>query len=109
MRQKNDNVDHMQVAPEPIIQGAPTLCFRCEAPLCLRKQVINLALGCDIQMLCLNCLSFDSHQGASQIMDRVKGYILNRDCFHREWVRYTTRASCPDPHGCLIDQCFAEG
>jgi hypothetical protein len=96
-------------AQVPLIEGMPTLCSRCQAPLCLRKQVINLALGSPAQMLCLSCLAAKMHKSESQLVSEIKKYILSRDCFAKEWKRYKSQDNCPDPYNCVIEQCFLEG
>ncbi len=84
-------------------------CQTCAAPLCLRKQVINLALGNEQQMYCLICLANSNGTEAPQLLTRVRDYILGRQCFSREWLKYPTVSACPDPDGCLPDICFGEG
>jgi hypothetical protein len=91
-----------------LIDGAPTSCHRCGKALCLRKQVINLSLGSETQMLCLSCLAGNVGKDEAAFMGQVKNYILSRDCFHKEWKRYESRNACPDPHNCVIEKCFAE-
>ncbi len=88
------------------VKDAPLLCFACKAPLCLRKQVINLSLGNTDEMLCLVCLSKENEQSPAEILESVTFYILRRECLVREWQRYETVAFCPDRCACFPDICF---
>ena len=90
----------------PLVSGAALTCAGCGARLCLRKQVVNLALGHVDRMWCLSCLSLQSGQSPAEILSGLKAYIQGRDCFRKEWVRYETTDDCPDPHRCLPDICF---
>ncbi len=98
-----------EIKPEcdaPLVAGAPLSCFGCGAELCLRKQVINLALGNVERMWCLLCLSREAGQSPQEILSGLKTYIQGRNCFLKEWVRYETVESCPDQQGCLPLVCF---
>jgi ubiquitin C-terminal hydrolase len=90
-----------------LIAEAPTSCVQCKAPLCLRKQVINLALGNTDDMLCLECLGKDSSQKAIDVLAGIQPYLLSRDCFAKQWQRYADDSFCPDPLGCFPAACFA--
>jgi hypothetical protein len=90
----------------PLVDGAPRACHRCEAPLCLRKQVVNLALGLTEQMMCLECLARDNAQNARELLEGLQDYIQGRDCFAKQWRRYESVEFCPDKKNCLPDQCF---
>ncbi len=92
--------------PLLLIEEAPVACARCGALLCLRKQVINLALGNDQAMHCLNCLGEEMGQAPEAVLKRLKDYVDGRDCFKKQWVKYETRDWCPDPSGCFPGDCF---
>lgn len=98
--------NHLSDPDQPSIEGAPGRCEVCGAPLCLRKQVINLALGNTDEMLCLKCLGEDSDKTAEEVLVSVKEYVYKRDCFRKEWQRYASMDFCPDPKGCFPGQCF---
>jgi hypothetical protein len=72
----------------------------------LRKQVLNLALGNTEQMMCLNCISKENDQPPSEVLSELMGYVKRRDCFAKEWRRYTDVAYCPDQTGCFATVCF---
>jgi hypothetical protein len=91
----------------PRVKDVPTDCCRCGAPLCLRKQVVNLALGNTEQMYCLQCISEESQQSPAEVLDGLKHYIDQRDCFKKEWLRYESVEFCPDRAGCIPDVCFS--
>lgn len=82
------------------------MCSKCGAALCLRKQVVNLALGLTDQMLCLTCLAAENEQTTAEVLDGIKDYILSRECFAKQWKRYTSVEYCPDRAGCIPAQCF---
>jgi hypothetical protein len=97
---------HLSDPEKPCVDGAPTECDACGAPLCLRKQVINLALGNTDEMLCLECLGKDNDQSAQEVLESVKEYVYRRECFRKEWLRYPSVKHCPDRKGCFPDACF---
>lgn len=88
------------------IGGVPTNCHRCGAALCLRKQVVNLALGNTDELSCLVCLGQDSQRPAVDVLENIMGYINSRECFSKEWVKYKDKTYCPDPVNCYPDTCF---
>lgn len=92
----------------PPIEAAPTVCFDCGTVLCLRKQVINLALGNTEKMWCLWCLAGHNRQQPEDVLARMKHYLKGRECFASQWNKYRTINYCPDPNGCLPDTCFAD-
>lgn len=91
-----------------LIPDCPSLCARCAAALCLRKQVINLALGLADEMLCLDCLGADSQTSAESVLNRMIPYIMARECFSKQWNRYGDAGACPDPEGCHRKTCFMQ-
>lgn len=92
--------------PLLLIEDVPAACGVCGASLCLRKQVINLALGNSESMSCLICLGKEIGQSPEELLKRVKGYVHERDCFKKQWVRYESQDWCPDPDGCFPKECF---
>lgn len=88
------------------VQGAPTHCRTCGAVLCIRKQVINLALGNVEEHFCLNCLAKSEHETPENLVSGMVGYIMGRDCFRKEWVRYKGIEDCPEPTTCIPQTCF---
>jgi len=91
----------------PLVEGAPTVCSACGAALCLRKQVINLALGNDEKMFCLGCLAKQTGQSAQSVLREIKPYAQSRECFYKEWLRYVDVQYCPDRLGCFPGECFS--
>lgn len=89
-----------------LVEGAPVQCARCGGTLCLRKQVINLSLGNTDSMNCLICLAQTEGGTAEGIIAGTADYILSRDCFKKQWVRYSSPDFCPDPAGCFPGTCF---
>jgi hypothetical protein len=89
-----------------LIPEAPALCFACGDKLCLRKQVINLSLGNTNEMFCLKCLAVNNSKLPEEILGGVKDYIMSRDCFSSQWVKYKNKDYCPDPYGCIPSVCF---
>jgi len=90
-----------------LIEGLETICSSCRTHLCLRQQVLNLALGAEQDLLCLNCLARENGKSREQILEDLGPYVLSRECFSREWKKYLSRDACPDPLGCLPENCFS--
>jgi hypothetical protein len=100
------------VAAEPnclLIDDLPAVCFNCAAPLCLRQQVLNLALGEVVELLCLSCLAADNNKSAAEMLTSLMPYVASRECFAKEWARYLTVDFCPNSGGCLPEICFGKG
>lgn len=68
--------------------------------------MINLALGFTDQMYCLACLGNQNEKSPADLLDSLKDYISSRECFAKQWVRYSSVNYCPDPAGCIPDECF---
>lgn len=96
-------------AKEILIEGLPVVCARCRAAICLRQQVLNLALGEDETLLCLPCLAQENESSAEDLLVKLSQYIQGRECFHKEWIRFCDRSYCPNPGGCLPAVCFGPG
>ena len=96
----------MAAADIELLDGVPEACIKCGASLCLRKQVINLALGNEEDMRCLKCLAKECSAQPEKILANARGYIQARDCFRKEWKRYRSVDDCPDPKGCIPATCF---
>ena len=88
------------------VADAPLVCATCNAPLCLRKQVINLALGNVEVMHCLTCLGAENEQLPQLLLSDLMSYINQRDCFKKEWQRYLSVDYCPDRDTCFPAVCF---
>jgi hypothetical protein len=88
--------------------GLSSQCCLCKASLCLRKQVINLALGNTDQMKCLICLGQESHKSPQAVLLGIKGYVQGRECFAKVWNRYVHIEDCPNQQECFPDDCFYE-
>jgi hypothetical protein len=88
------------------VEGAPDHCSKCGAALCIRKQVINLSLGKVESMLCLVCLAQSEGCQPEKLISGMVGYIMGRDCFRKEWVRYRGIDDCPAPDTCFPQTCF---
>jgi hypothetical protein len=91
-----------------VSQPLPTQCFECAAALCVRQTTINLSLGNLEQMKCLVCLAAEEDTTPEQILSGAVDYILGRECFRKEWVRYQGVQDCPDPLGCIPAVCFGK-
>jgi len=100
------NFSHLTDPENPSVEGAPTECDECGAALCLRQQVINLALGNVDEMLCLKCLGKDNDQTPQTVLENVKDYVNRRECFRKEWKKYESVDSCPNRKGCYPTICF---
>jgi hypothetical protein len=92
----------------PLVDGAPVACENCSAPLCLRKQVLNLAVGNIEAMHCLRCLGMESEQEPDEMLAGMKLYVLSRDCLRKEWEKYECASYCPQPESCYPSICFAD-
>jgi hypothetical protein len=85
----------------------PNKCTNCHAPLCKRKQVINLALGNTDTMMCLVCLGKENGKSPEAVLLEIKDYVLSRNCFRKPWSKYTCQNDCPNPDTCFPVSCFA--
>ncbi len=92
-----------------LVEGGQLQCATCAARLCLRKQVVNLALGNIDEMYCLECLAKSSIRQPEDVLISMKTYILSRECFKKEWSKYKDVSSCPAPDSCFPDSCFHSG
>lgn len=90
----------------PLLNEVSSVCCKCQAPLCLRQQVLNLALGEDEEVMCLECLAADNNKSRSELLENLATYIANRECFAKPWLRYASVDFCPDPLGCIPAVCF---
>ncbi|MCC7532000.1 MAG: hypothetical protein IT342_26090 [Candidatus Melainabacteria bacterium] len=103
-----DEEIEIQINIESSLDAIPAFCSKCKRALCLRKQVMNLAVGNTDEMFCLECLGEQSDRKAVEVLLTLKGYALNRACFLKQWRGYESVADCPDPAGCFPDQCFSQ-
>lgn len=93
---------------ELIVEKAPLHCAQCGARLCLRKQVINLSLGNAEEMLCLVCLSNNNSKAPQEVLSQMRAYVVGRQCFRNQWLKYRNESYCPEPDNCFPDICFEE-
>lgn len=89
-----------------LLEEVPSTCCKCQGPLCLRQQVLNLALGEDEEVMCLNCLAADNNKSSAELLDSLATYIVGRECFAKPWLRYASVDYCPDKLGCIPAVCF---
>jgi hypothetical protein len=82
------------------------LCCQCGKPLCVRKQVINMALGNSEEMFCLICLGAINGKEPQEVLMSTKEYIAGRPCFAKAWNKYTNKVDCPEPNSCFVLECF---
>ncbi len=85
----------------------PTHCSGCQSPLCLRKQVVNMVLDNIQEMYCLECLGKINGKEPLEVLLSARSYIMRRECFRKEWIRYENKSQCPEPLTCFINDCFA--
>lgn len=85
-----------------LVQEGPSTCGNCQDTLCLREKIINLALGHTEIMYCLICLGKRESKEPEEILSKVKKYIMARECFHKEWIKYDDISLCGKPKTCLI-------
>lgn len=97
----------MDAENKSALDELPAFCSNCKQTLCLRKQVMNLTLGNTDELFCLQCLGKENNKEPVEVLLNLKGYAMKRDCFLKEWRRYSTVADCPDREGCFPSQCFA--
>ncbi len=83
-------------------------CFVCKRNLCLREQMINLSLGNLEIMYCLKCLGAKENKNPEEILAKIKKYIMARECFYKEWIKYTDISLCPKSESCFPATCFAK-
>ncbi len=107
MAKAQQDKEHVQAGEEPCSELHPQQCTSCAKQLCLRQQVINLALGKAEDMLCLSCLGRDNEQDPESVLSGIRAYVLSRACFKKEWNKYTDVSFCPEPDTCFPDTCFA--
>ena len=81
-------------------------CHNCGEKLCLRENTVNLSMGNTDIMYCLKCLGKKEKVPAEQILAKIKKYILARECFYKEWIKYKNISQCPKTETCFPDTCF---
>lgn len=69
-------------------------CDQCGAPVCERVQLMNLALGYEADLYCLDCLAQLQDMPADELAAFAKSYISSRDCFKAPWLKFNAR-DCP--------------
>lgn len=82
---------------------------KCKQILCVRQEVINLALGYTDEMMCVHCLArnLEENKEALELLIAMKDYIASRQCFAKEWQKYKDEKQCPSPETCYPAQCFS--
>ena len=88
-------------------QQVPVVCCDCGVTLCIRQRTISLALGHDESAYCLHCLGKQSDVSGEQVLVNIKEYVMSRQCFRKEWIKYTDKTCCPQPSTCYLETCFA--
>jgi len=83
-------------------------CSVCGENLCLREKTINLSLGNTEIMYCLNCLGAKENKNPEEILAKIKKYIMARECFYKEWIKYRDVSYCPKSESCFPDTCFGK-
>jgi len=107
MNDSTEELDSIGPAPEvELIAELSSKCASCGKLICLRQQVINLALGYTEELRCLICLAGEHDQTTAALLSTTKDYVMRRECFAKEWIKYKTRDFCPDKIGCIPDVCF---
>lgn len=91
-----------------LIDGISTACAECSRKLCLRQQVLNMALGFTERLLCLHCLALENDKEPDEMLADLKVYIYSRECFKSQWIKYLTESYCPSPKECYPSVCFEE-
>ncbi|MDX2084011.1 MAG: hypothetical protein SFZ03_01310 [Candidatus Melainabacteria bacterium] len=69
-------------------------CDRTGEPVCERVQLVNLALGYEEALYSLSCLAQDRGLSELELMQRVREYVMSRDCFRKPWLSFDATA-CP--------------
>lgn len=93
----------VELLPEP-----PHDCAECGKRVCLRQQLISMALGYVEKTVCLECLAKDTQRSREDVLETVLPFISNRDCFIKPWNRYQSVKHCPYPDTCIPGKCFQE-
>lgn len=101
-----DEIDASEKTNGSTVEPVLLTCGRCAKAICLRQHVINLALGNTEEMFCLDCLGDDGSKSGEEVLAGIKTYVLQRECFRKEWVRYENVKYCPDPEHCFPQTCF---
>jgi hypothetical protein len=83
-------------------------CSACAIELCMRQKLINLASGRIETMYCLSCLGKRENVQDSYLLAKIKSYILARQCFEKEWIKYKDPSFCRDSKNCLPHKCSDE-
>lgn len=100
---KNPLAEKVGLLPEP-----PANCASCAEEVCLRQQLISMALGYADKTLCLVCLAADTGRSREDVLETVLPFISKRDCFLKPWRRYENVDYCPFVDKCIPKTCFQE-
>jgi hypothetical protein len=79
-------------------------CDRCDASVCERVQLMNLALNYEEELFCLDCLATEQESTPADLADFAKSYVYSRDCFKNPWNKFNA-APCPK---IALHQCFCQ-
>lgn len=79
-------------------------CDMCGAPVCERLQLMNLALGYEESLCCLDCLAQQQEMPPAELAEFAKSYVHSRDCFKNPWLKFNA-APCPK---LTLNQCFCQ-
>jgi hypothetical protein len=77
-------------------------CDACETDVCERIALINLALGYEETVVCLNCLVVQEEIEATTLLRTTKAYIQSRDCFKKPWNAIDISACPLAPHNLCV-------
>ncbi|MBX9687476.1 MAG: hypothetical protein K2X27_12285 [Candidatus Obscuribacterales bacterium] len=98
---KNPLAEKVGLLPEP-----PGFCANCNEEVCLRQQLISMALGYAELTYCLKCLAADTARTREDVLETVLPFIWKRDCFLKPWNRYENQDYCPFADSCIPSTCF---
>lgn len=74
-------------------------CHRCNACICERVYIINLALSYTENQLCLKCIAEDKNIKESEVFENLHSYIITRPCFESDWKKVNLN-ECPKYPSC---------
>ncbi len=100
------NINANSADNSAFLQEGTISCADCGESLCLREKTINLALGNTEIMYCLKCLGAKENKNPEEILAKIKKYIMARECFEKEWIKYKDISYCPKPDSCFPHTCF---
>lgn len=81
-------------------------CCKTGLSVCRRMFNMNLALGYSEEFYSLKALAEMHSKTIEEIFELGYDYVQARECFRKEWAKMNSKAECPLPKGCLIEECF---